>query len=72
MAGEDFTVFTTEFCNIFGGCEQCVGHVTAEELRLRMPGFIHDDIPAKQVVFCTHWCHMIGIPSISIADRALS
>lgn len=64
VPGGELAVFTAEFCDIFGGCERCAGHATAEELRRLMPGFIHEDILPTQVVFCRHWCHMIGIPSI--------
>jgi hypothetical protein len=31
--GEDITVLSAEFCDLFGGCEQCPGWTKVAELR---------------------------------------
>jgi hypothetical protein len=46
------TVFTTEFCHVFGGCAECKGIASAGQLRFASkPGFIPDNIPDDQAVF---------------------
>ncbi len=55
---EEIYVFTEEFCNIFGGCAECKGIASGEQLRSRsIPGFIPAAISDDEAVFCTHWCH---------------
>jgi hypothetical protein len=45
--GEDITVLSAEFCDLFGGCEQC-------------PGWTKVADEANQTVFCVHWCHKVA------------
>jgi hypothetical protein len=52
------TVFTTGFCHVFGGCSECKGIASAGQLRYSSkPGFVPDNIPDEQAIFCLHWCH---------------
>jgi hypothetical protein len=56
---EQIVVATAEFCVIFGGCAECPGWGTVEQLRSRSKdGNFEPDLPANQIVFCTHWCHL--------------
>jgi hypothetical protein len=56
--GEDITVLREQFCDLFGGCEQCPGCTKVAELR--KIGEVNKTLEANQTVFCVHWCHKVA------------
>jgi hypothetical protein len=56
--GEDATVLTSEFCDLFGGCEKCPGWTKVAELRKH--GEMVEAVEGDQTVFCVHWCHKVA------------
>lgn len=65
--GEEPTVYTSDLCEIFGGCEKCPGSATAEECQGKgQTQFIYGEqratgrpvyVEPQARIFCTHWCH---------------
>jgi hypothetical protein len=51
--GEGPTLYRSDLCDLFGGCETCPGISTAERCDF-------EDLDPLTPIFCTQWRHRVG------------